>query len=204
MEIKNKKAYGILSVFLITLFGFAMFTMGGSGEDTADVSAGGTLEKIGYVNIGVLRGEGSIYGTGYEDHGVWTNIVVDEGLNAARDIFGQGISFGAFDVVVLANGDPATAVNTTIPQEYASADGLNRTVGTYASNPSSAGNWSISTTFTSAGASSAIIINKTCLVNQTVIAGDTMFACVNFAPITLDGTAGDTVFINWTNTQLSG
>lgn len=204
MVARNTKLYGmtlalVLSAIMIFSLSNGFILSSSSTDETTD----GSLEKVGIVYVAVLRGEGSRYGVGYEviaidEH----NIVVNQGLNATRDLIGQGSTFGAFDIIALANGTAATADSVDASNEW-TANGLSRVQGNYNTITGSAGNWTISTTFTSTTIAD-LRVNQTCLVNQTTIAGDTLFACVNFNQVTLDGTAGDTVFINWTNFVTSG
>ncbi len=203
-KIKQKLFFPLIFIVFLSLFGVLAFYSNNFGGTM--VSEG--FEKTGIVHVAVQRGEGSIYGEGYEDLGYFSNLVVDSGLNATRDILGQGTIFGAFDIIGLGNSSnstsasPVVSSDTTLIAEYTS-NGLTRTASTYATLSNSEGNWSIYNTFTSSGIS-GLATNKTCLFNQTTVAGSTMFACVTFTDVTLDGTAGDTLLINWTSFVTSG
>lgn len=134
------------------------------------------------------------------------NLVVNQGLNATRDIIGQGTRFGAFDFIGLCNataGCSTPAANDVNLENEYTTNGLTRAQGTYTTLQISAGNWSIYNTFTSSGVAN-LQTNKTCLFNQSSSTGDTMFACNTFSLVTLDGTAGDTLTVNWTNFVTSG
>lgn len=207
-QVKNKLIY-LLPIALVMFSIFGVYTLSFSfysspdspiSDVSDDLNSNSKMVRI--VCIGVQRGDGSIYGTGYFDNGCVENIVVNVGLNATRDLLALGTVFGPFDVISLSNGTAAVAGDTSAPDEWA-ANGLSRKVGDVVILKGSAGNWTVSTTFTSTTIT-GINVNKTCLFNQTTVAGSAMFSCVNFPEVTLDGTAGDTLFINGTYYVTSG
>ena len=189
----------ILSIVIVFISGYFISDY---NQDSSNIQDG--LKKVGIVEITVFDGKtGEI-----KSKEVVHNLAVNMGLNATRDILGQGTQFGAFNVIALGNASNATSAaapaagDTILSGEYL-ANGLSRAVGTYATLGASAGNWSIYKTFTSSGIS-GLTTNKTCLFNQTTVAGSTMLACVRFTDVTLDGTSSDTLLINWTNFVTSG
>ena len=113
------------------------------------------------------------------------------GCGASQNI-GVGMSF--------ANGtNGGGGLNSPYNKEF-NVSGLSRQAGTFTLLPNVAGNYSLFTTFTSSGVA-GLQVNATALFNQTaILAGwnGTMFAVNMFNDVTLDGTAGDQLTVNWT------
>jgi hypothetical protein len=144
------------------------------------------------------------------------NLIVDEGRQFLLDqVLGSGVNkpmkyIGLSAAIVSGEVvDNATTIasewDTTPGSNGKGANGLTRYAGTY----SLAGNHDSATlahTFDTGdgaegvGSSDAdILIKGAGLFDQTSLSGDKMFACAVFdTPVTLDGTAGDTLTVTWT------
>ena len=151
------------------------------------------------------------------DLGCSHNNITFTGINLTRDFltaFRTTTSSGNFTTIAVCNatggGCSAYANQGAAGQgwnngsgsqkdEYDS-NGLSRQIGTFTILPNNNGNVSIFTTFTSSGVA-GLEVNASALFNQTAIASGwngTMLAVDRFNQVTLDGTAGDQLTINWT------
>ena len=216
----NKKRYlmiGIpLLVLVIPVFIFSFHSFGlffGQVISGSEDSNTGGIRYDGVVCVTKIDGR-----TGEKtDLGCNHNNITFTGINLTRDFltsFGTTSSKGNFTTIALCNatggGCSATANQGAAGQgwnngsgsqkdEY-DANGLSRQIGTFTILPNNNGNVSIFTTFTSSGIA-GLEVNSSALFNQTAIANGwngTMFAVDRFNQVTLDGTAGDQLTINWT------
>ena len=207
---KKKIIYGMIPLFLLVILGSFAFSFAPSIDSSNSVE--NSMERRGVVCVtttGDFKGRETTPHVGFNEFvGCNDNLVVDQGLNATRDILGQGTIFGAFDVIGLCNSTSTStcgapvAGDSDIENEY-TANGLSRAAGTYGEIALSAGNWTLFNTFTATGVP-GIQTNKTCITNSTTVGNDMLLACNTFTEVTLDGTAGDQLTINWTNTVTSG
>ena len=157
-----------------------------------------------------------------EEIGCEHNNITYIGLNLTRDFLGAfrtTTSNGNFTIIALCNATAGCGSSQNVGvgmgftngtnagggtespnnKEYIS-NGLTRQVGTFTLLPNVAGNYSLFTTFTSSGVAN-LQLNATALFNQTAIASGwngTMFAVNKFNDVTLDGTSGEQLTVNWT------
>lgn len=204
MDIKKFIFLALIPVIFSLVFTLGYFASSNSHLSNIPSSTiDGGIQRTGIVEITVKDGiTGEI-----KSHQVVHNLAATSGLNALRDIIGGNSTYGGFTFVALGNASNSSSAtapvagDTVLSGEYL-ANGLSRSAGTYGVL-GGVGNWSVYKTFTSSGIS-GLTTNKTCLFNQSAVAGATMLACVRFTDVTLDGTSSDTLLINWTNFVSSG
>ncbi len=214
----DKKLYLMfgINLFLVLFIAILIFSFT-PAVSVAPTESDGGLRYDGVVCVKVIRGEGSRYGEGVEDVGCTHNNITFIGLNLTRDFltaFRTTTSTGNFTTISLCNatggGCSAFANQGNAGQgwnngsgaqkdEY-DVNGLSRQIGTFTILPNNNGNVSIFTTFTSSGIA-GLEVNASALFNQTAIASGwngTMLAVDRFTQVTLDGSAGDQLTVNWT------
>lgn len=221
--LNNKKLYLILPIFLIpliaSLFYFSYFPIHTLSQQI--VSPPTDDQSFHFHNTVCIT---KIDGITKQktDIGCRSNNVTFIGLNLTRDFlssFSTTGSKGNFTYIALCNatagcGGSANSgagmgftngsnagggVNSANVKEFV-GNGLIRQAATYTLLPNFAGNYSLFTTFTSSGVA-GLQINATGLFNQSTIQtgwNGTMFAVNTFSDVTLDGTAGDQLTVNWT------
>lgn len=191
MVSKEKIILSLVPLFVFALLGVFAFSM----MPSSSTSSGDGIMYNSNVCTSVLRASDGTQ----ESLGCSHNLVTDAGLNAVRDILGQGTQFGAFDYIGLCNATAACAApaagDTTLENEFGSA-GLSRAQGTYGTLGT--GNWSIYKTFTATADS--LETNKTGIFNQS--SGGTLLAENTFTLVTLQ--TNDQLTVNWTIYVTSG
>ena len=216
----DKKLYlmvGIpLLVLVIPVFVFSFWTFSLSSSELVSDSGNSNTEGIRYDGVVCVYKTDGITGE-KTDLGCNHNNITFTGINLTRNFLtslGTTSSGGNFTTIAICNatggGCSATANQGAAGQgwnngsgsqkdEY-DVNGLSRQIGTFTILPNNNGNVSIFTTFTSSGIA-GLEVNSSALFNQTAIASGwngTMFAVDRFNQVTLDGTAGDQLTVNWT------
>ena len=128
------------------------------------------------------------------------NLFTDSGRNATRDILGTSVNLSAFNYIALCNMTASAEsppcleprVNDTELEGEYSAGGLSRALSTYTELSATAGNWTISTTFTATA--DDLTTNTTGLFNDSALG--ILFAENTFTTVTLQ--TDDQLTINWT------
>ncbi|MEK6879287.1 MAG: hypothetical protein AABY22_06735, partial [Nanoarchaeota archaeon] len=101
----NKKkvlVYSIIPVILSIVF-ISGYFIAPNSDSSSVISEG--IKRTGIVEVTVFDGKTGEIKSFERVH----NLVVDAGLNATRDILGQGTSFGAFSVISVGNASNATS-----------------------------------------------------------------------------------------------